>query len=64
MDHDSVTFIDHGSIIRCYAIGNWAVLEKCISELITEAKRIVRAVPRRPKKNVLRFIQLFTGRVT
>ena len=64
MDHDSVTFINEGSIPRGYAIGDRTVLEECISEVVAEPKRVIHAVPRRPKKNVLRFIQLFTGRVT
>ena len=61
MNHDGVTFTNVGSIPRGYAVGNRTVLEECISELVTEAKRVIHTVPRRPKKNVLRFVKLFTG---
>ena len=63
MNHDSVTFINEGSIPRGYAIGDRTVLEEGISELVAEPERITLTVPRRPKKNVLRFINLLTGGV-
>ena len=63
MKHHSVTFINEGSIPRCYAIGDRAVLEERISEIVTEPKRVAHTIPRRPKKNVLRFINLLTGGV-
>jgi hypothetical protein len=63
VEHHSVTLIEQKSIPRGYAIGDRAVLEERTSERITVPKRVVDAVPQRPKKNIFCLIQLFTSGV-